>query len=96
MTKQRLVTHREYMLKEIEPKDIADLLFEAEVFTVDDHDEFTKKQGRKRRAQKVLDILSEKDESCLDTFLHSLEANGNREILRRLQSEHLGPHLTGK
>ena len=95
ITKQRLVTHREYMLKEMEPKDIADSLFEAEVFTTDDHDEVTKKQGRKKRGERVLKLLCEKNEDCMDTFLHSLEAKGNREILKRLQSDNPGPHLNG-
>lgn len=61
-----------YLYMEIEPRDIADELFQKQFLSIDDHDDVTYSHKKRKRLKRLLDILNEKQ--LYTTLWYTLKA----------------------
>lgn len=78
-----LQNHFEFLYTELEPREIADEMLQASLFTPDDHDYITDNPQRRKRLRNLLEILKIKKDACsIRGFVRENEAyssSGNIE-----------------
>lgn len=92
LTYELLQKHRYFLYAELEPREIADLMFQSGYISCNDHDSITDSQQKYVRFKSLLDILKEK--ALYSQFVNTLQACMKyRSVLETLQEDRK-PDLT--
>lgn len=81
---EMLQHHLDFLYTELEPRVIADQMFQASVFTVADHDYITDNPKRRKRLRNLLEILKKK--RMHDSFLVVLKDMEHYVALKTLET----------
>lgn len=79
-----LQNHLDVLYTELEPREIADEMFQASLFTPDDHDYITDNPKRRKRLRNLLEILEMKGMHA--QFLVLLNKMGHTLVLETLKT----------
>lgn len=63
------------LLKELDPLEISDLLFEEEAIDIVDHDQITETAIRLKQTKCLIDTVKENRKDCFHFFLFTLQKN---------------------
>ncbi|KAJ8297650.1 hypothetical protein KUTeg_024181 [Tegillarca granosa] len=69
---QMLQDSYEKIVEKLPAEEVADILIDYNVLTIDDHDLVMSKKVRKKKAEKLLNIMLSKRQQLLDIFIHVL------------------------
>lgn len=76
---------RDYLLDELEPMPVSNVLLEEEAFSLDDHDavEAVEGRGKRRRQSEIIynRLLTDGSERTLESFLFALKESELKHIL---------------
>lgn len=85
VTDTLLKNHFGYLFIELEPRRIADEMFQAGLFSISDHDDVTYLPNKHKRLKRVLEILEKKHSHA--PFTELLESLQHTPVLETLQRE---------
>ncbi|XP_062571661.1 uncharacterized protein LOC134233693 isoform X2 [Saccostrea cucullata] len=79
---KRLRTLKDYLLEELEPMPVSDVMLEERAFSLDVHDTIEEQKGRRQRSEAVYNgLLMDRSELTLESFLFALRENKLEHIL---------------
>ena len=81
--------HQAFLLEELEPTILSDILFELDVLTVTDHDNIEKNPQRTGRVEILLSCLKRNPEN-LDYFVYALQQCKGEYVLKKLKKREVG------
>ncbi|XP_062606355.1 uncharacterized protein LOC134268179, partial [Saccostrea cucullata] len=86
-----LKEHEDFLLEELEPLELCDLLFEESAIDIPDHDRITETNKISKQIQRFLETVKKNENNCFHFLLFILGKNGYREILEELVKADSGP-----
>lgn len=79
-----LEEHQSFLLDELEPLSICDLLFQERALDIFDHDKITETTGRRNQVPHLIEILKENKNDCFHYFLYILHGENIAIIKNKL------------
>jgi hypothetical protein len=82
-----LIKHEGFLVSELEPREISDILLEEDALSVTDHDNIEMERSRRRGAEILLTCLKRPQSDVLKVFEHALIQSKKDYILERFKTQ---------
>lgn len=82
-----LQEQKEFLLDELEPIDLCDLLLEEKAIEIMTHDKITETGERRQQIKDLLQTLQQNENDCFHYFLYIIEKNEFKDIRNVLASQ---------
>lgn len=86
LTRECLQGNKEFLLDELEPIDICDLLLEERAIEIMTHDRITETGERREQIKNLLQTMQQNENDCFHYFLYIIEKNEFNYIRNVLES----------
>ncbi|XP_062571659.1 uncharacterized protein LOC134233692 [Saccostrea cucullata] len=80
----------DFLLDELEPLELCDLLFEESAIDIYNHDRITETSKHSKQSQHLLETVKKNENNCFHYFLHILKSNEYCAVLTELQKSESG------
>ncbi|XP_061164545.1 uncharacterized protein LOC133173581 [Saccostrea echinata] len=88
---EKLRTLESYLLEELEPMPVSNVMLEERAFSLDIHDSIEEQKGRRKRSEAVYNrLLTDRSELTLESFLFALWENKSEHILNTFRRARVG------
>lgn len=80
-----LQEYERFLLDELEPLDLCDLLFEEDAIKMHTHDKITETKKQLKQAKQLIETVKENENDCFHFFLFTLQRDEYEHIRKELE-----------
>lgn len=86
LRRECLEENEEFLLDELDPIELCDILLEERAIEIMIHDKITETEERRQQAKDLLQVLQENKNECFHYFLHIIQSNEYKDICNQLKN----------